>query len=590
MEVVAIESSGPSWDFVDDDLAPLPLSIDSGIYIKHPLQFTLILVVNLAWLLFVLVSKLCAKEGPLKQYADHHNDLLRAHRIRVLSLNPTKRWQAWRNRTSKELCEQHMLLRLLPSPLVVRDPSSKLSRMQKATAKACMLQVQMAVLSCLVWARSELPHESITTLQTMLSGLISASIALLMARVLDELFGRERRISHMAAVAAMDSVEKHKGSQLRATAALHLAFDHASVLAALSDWRQVVEDLLVEHVRAALLAMRPRMLGITRLQAVREEAERYPDQARPLALVHVEEAEREQESLVVDQAPMQLIKQDAARSVAWAKDQASASGMMLLHADGDGGGGVPHTPLKRLEESQDQEDAGQIEELHPDRATPRSSYPQIEELHPVGLSESETPSPLNPPATFPSRNSPPTSRPRTPLEPETTAAAVRPWSARIRASLVRNRPWSALEQLSTLKRRPPSAALAAAQPPPSAALPSTPPPSAPPLSLPPSPSTAGWLGHARIGPHKRELPPVLTPARELMGLVGVLRLSSSSEADKGKALHQLALLANGSYGDDAIALCEGLRATGGVELIVGLLGNPSAEVHRMALMLVADDL
>ena len=590
MEVVAIESSGPSWDFVDDDIAPLPLSIDSGIYIKHPLQFTLILVVNLAWLLFVLVSKLCAKEGPLKQYADHHNELLRAHRIRVLSLNPTKRWQAWRNRTSKELCEQHMLLRLLPSPLVVRDPSSKLSRMQKATATACMLQVQMAVLSCLVWARSDLTHESITTLQTMLSGLISASIALLMARVLDELFGRERRISHMAAVAVMDSVEKHKGSQLRATAALHLAFDHASVLAALSDWRQVVEDLLVEHVRAALLAMRPRMLGITRLQAVREEAERYPDQARPLALVHVEEAEREHASLVVDQAPTQLIKQDAARSVAWAKDQASASGMMPLHADGDGGGGVPRTPLKRLEESQDQEDAGQIEELHPDRATPRSSYPQIEELHPVGLSESETPSPLNPPATFPSRNSPPTSRPRTPLEPETTAAAVRPWSARIRASLVRNRPWSALEQLATLKRRPPSAALAAAQPPPSAALPSTPPPSAPPLSLPPSPSTAGWLGHARIGPHKRELPPVLTPARELMGLVGVLRLSSSSEADKGKALHQLALLANGSYGDDAIALCEGLRATGGVELIVGLLGNPSAEVHRMALMLVADDL
>ena len=29
---------------------------------------------------------------------------------------------------------------------------------------------------------------------------------------------------------------------------------------------------------------------------------------------------------------------------------------------------------------------------------------------------------------------------------------------------------------------------------------------------------------------------------------------------------------------------------GGVELIVGLLGSPSAEVHRMALMLVADDL
>jgi hypothetical protein len=87
-----------------------------------------------------------------------------------------------------------------------------------------------------------------------------------------------------------------------------------------------------------------------------------------------------------------------------------------------------------------------------------------------------------------------------------------------------------------------------------------------------------------------ELPPVLTPARELMGLVGILRLSSSSEADKGKALHQLALLANGSYGDDAIALCEGLRATGGVELIVGLLGSPTAEVHRMALMLVADDL
>ena len=84
-----------------------------------------------------------------------------------------------------------------------------------------------------------------------------------------------------------------------------------------------------------------------------------------------------------------------------------------------------------------------------------------------------------------------------------------------------------------------------------------------------------------------ELHPVLTPAREL---VGVLRLSSSSEADKGKALHQLALLANGSYGDDAIALCEGLRAMGGVELIVGLLGSPSAEVHRMALMLVADDL
>ena len=87
-----------------------------------------------------------------------------------------------------------------------------------------------------------------------------------------------------------------------------------------------------------------------------------------------------------------------------------------------------------------------------------------------------------------------------------------------------------------------------------------------------------------------ELPPVLTPVRELMGLVGILRLSSSSEADKGKALHQLALLANGSYGDDAIALCEGLRATGGVELIVGLLGSPTAEVHRMALMLVADDL
>jgi hypothetical protein len=42
MEVVAIESSGPSWDFVDDDIALLPLSIDSGIYIKHPLQSLLI--------------------------------------------------------------------------------------------------------------------------------------------------------------------------------------------------------------------------------------------------------------------------------------------------------------------------------------------------------------------------------------------------------------------------------------------------------------------------------------------------------------------------------------------------------------------
>ena len=516
MEVVAVESSGPSWDFVEDDLAPLPLSIDSGIYIEHPLQFTLVLGVNIVWLLFVLVSKLCGKEDPPKQYVDHHKDLLRTHWIRVLSLNPTKRWHAWRHRTSKELCEQHMLLRLLPSPLVVTETSSRLSRVQKATAKACMLQVQMAVLSCLVWVRSELPHESNTTLQTMLSGLISASIALLLARVLDALFWRERRISNMAAVAAMDSAEQHKGAQLRAMAALHLAFDHASVLAALSEWRQVVEDLLVEHVRAALLAVRPRMLGITRLQAVqeeiatddryacilmavREEAEQEPDQARPHALVHPDVAEREHALLVVDQAPMQLIKQDAAGPVALVKDQASAAGMMPLHVDGDGGGGVPQTPLKRLEEWRHQEDADQIEELHPDRAAPRSSYIQIEELHPVGLSEpvSETPSPLKPLAPFPSQNSPPTtgsSRPRPPVEPATTAAAVRPWSARIRASLVRNRPWSALEQLSTLKRRPPSASLAASQPP----------PSAPPPSAPPSPPTAGWLGHARIGPHKRE--------------------------------------------------------------------------------------
>ena len=61
-----------------------------------------------------------------------------------------------------------------------------------------------------------------------------------------------------------------------------------------------------------------------------------------------------------------------------------------------------------------------------------------------------------------------------------------------------------VDEIPPLKRRPPSAALSAAQPPPSAALPSTPPPSAPPLSPPPSPPTAGWLGHARIGPHKRE--------------------------------------------------------------------------------------
>ena len=74
----------------------------------------------------------------------------------------------------------------------------------------------------------------------------------------------------------------------------------------------------------------------------------------------------------------------------------------------------------------------------------------------------------------------------------------------------------------------------------------------------------------------------------LPALLAVLRKKSSSDEDQGDALRQLAQVVNDSYDSEAVAMCEYLRAAGGVKLIVRLLSSPIPTVHQMAIMLVGN--
>ena len=74
----------------------------------------------------------------------------------------------------------------------------------------------------------------------------------------------------------------------------------------------------------------------------------------------------------------------------------------------------------------------------------------------------------------------------------------------------------------------------------------------------------------------------------LPALLAVLRESSSSEEAQGNALLQLAHLINDAYDEEAIALCEYMRAAGGVQLIASRLGSPVPSIHQMSLMLVGN--
>eukprot|EP00900_Chrysochromulina_parva_P025012 jgi/Chrpa1/7144/Chrysochromulina_OHIO_Genome00021539-RA len=72
-----------------------------------------------------------------------------------------------------------------------------------------------------------------------------------------------------------------------------------------------------------------------------------------------------------------------------------------------------------------------------------------------------------------------------------------------------------------------------------------------------------------------------------------LRESSSTRAfvfeeDQAAALRQLTQLVSESSDQEAIALCEYLRAAGGVQLIAGLLGSHVPSTHQMAIALVGN--
>ena len=74
----------------------------------------------------------------------------------------------------------------------------------------------------------------------------------------------------------------------------------------------------------------------------------------------------------------------------------------------------------------------------------------------------------------------------------------------------------------------------------------------------------------------------------LPALLAVLRESSSSEEAQSNALLQLAQLMNDAYDEEAIALCEYMRATGAVQLIASRLSSPVVSIHQYALMLVGN--
>jgi len=74
----------------------------------------------------------------------------------------------------------------------------------------------------------------------------------------------------------------------------------------------------------------------------------------------------------------------------------------------------------------------------------------------------------------------------------------------------------------------------------------------------------------------------------LPALLAVLRESSSSEEAQSNALLQLAQLINDAYDEEAIALCEYMRATGAVQLIASRLSSPVVSIHQYALMLVGN--
>ena len=79
----------------------------------------------------------------------------------------------------------------------------------------------------------------------------------------------------------------------------------------------------------------------------------------------------------------------------------------------------------------------------------------------------------------------------------------------------------------------------------------------------------------------------------LPALLTALRESSSTRAfvfeeDQAAALRQLTQLVSESSDQEAIALCEYLRAAGGVQLIAGLLGSHVPSTHQMAIALVGN--
>ena len=68
----------------------------------------------------------------------------------------------------------------------------------------------------------------------------------------------------------------------------------------------------------------------------------------------------------------------------------------------------------------------------------------------------------------------------------------------------------------------------------------------------------------------------------------VERLKHRSDDDKADALMELAQVLDATFGEDAEALCEYLRVSGGVSIVSGLIRHRDPAVHQSALVLLAN--
>jgi len=312
LDVLIVESSLASSSELFAFVAkPVAASLSSS-YMPPPPPLLLVIFVlgiDFAWLVVFLRARALRSSDNKKD--DEDDNYLHPgydafwsvqHMMRLASNQRRGRdWKEWLTRTYNQLRAQHKLLRLLyrkhafENHIINYFFGEDVARLptgtHKATVLAVTLQLQMAVLAW-IWGQQPQEQDGFPADQKAGSGLIAATIAMVIALILDHLFWKHLRITQLAAPAKADKAKLEGGANLGAAgsghagddlvvigrAALSLALAHTDFLHAMRVWKSVTEDLHVEEIRAMLIAKAEH-----RAQRVRSAADEKA--AREMALL-----------------------------------------------------------------------------------------------------------------------------------------------------------------------------------------------------------------------------------------------------------------------------------------------------------------